>query len=217
MKKRRTFLGLFMLLSLAFVGVGYAALTNTLTVNGTLNATKNDENLNVQFVASQAIARTAADTEDTSFTVTHSASDKTATVNVNGINELNSYAEVCYVIQNNSLNLGDSVLDAFVNTTLDIKMVGGSGQATDKNTNDVNTFTGDHFKVEGEITTTYDAYNATYAGSITTDNDQTKGLDLPVGKVCFLKVKVTLVAPVLETIDTHTFTITFNASTEQFA
>ena len=215
MKKRRTFLGLFMLLCLAFVGVGYAALTNTLTVNGTLNATKNDENLNVQFVASQAIARHADHTEDTTFTVTHSTSDKTATVGVNGINDLGSYAEVCYVIKNNSEALVGSVkLDAVVDKELDIKMVAGSTDVTDDDQNaDKNVFLGDHFKVEGEITTTYAGYTGTEV--VTDDLVATEGCDLAVGKVCFLVVRVTLVAPVIETVDTHTFTITFNATTAE--
>lgn len=215
MKKRRTFLGLFMLLSLAFVGVGYAALTNTLTVNGTLNATKNDSNLNVQFVASKAAARTSTGAEDTSFTVTHSATDKTATVNINGISDLGSYAEVCYVIKNNSEDL--DVLNAFVNTELDIKMVAGSVDVTteDRNANP-NIFEGDHFQVEGEITTDYPAVDAAQYGTLATDDGTTKGLDLDVGEVCYLKITVTLVAPVLDdTVDTHTFTITFNATTEK--
>lgn len=212
MKKRRAFLGLFMLLSLAFVGVGYATLTNTLTVNGTLNATKNDENLNVQFVASQAIARHADDTEDTTFTVTHSASDKTATVGINGINELDSYAEVCYVIKNNSEDL--DALNAVVDYALDIKMVADSTDVTGDDTDaDPNVFVGDHFKVEGAIATTYDAYNATYGTLVSNDTDVTDGCDLDVGEVCYLVVKVTLVAPVLETVPTHTFTITFDATT----
>ena len=216
MKKRRTFLGLFMLLCLAFVGVGYAALTNTLTVNGTLNATKNDENLNVQFVASQAIARHEDNTEDTTFTVTHSANDKTATVGVNGINDLGSYAEVCYVIKNNSEALVGSVkLDAVVSKELSINMIAGSTNVTDNDQNkgDPNVFLGDHFKVEGEITTTYAGYSGTEI--VTDDLVATEGCDLAVGKVCFLVVRVTLVAPVIETIDTHTFTITFNATTAE--
>ena len=217
MKKRRTFLGLFMLLCLAFVGVGYAALTNTLTVNGTLNATKNDENLNVQFIASKATARTADNAEDTSFTVAHSTSDKTATLNINGINELNSYAEVCYVIQNNSDDLEQ--LNAVVSTKLDIKILSESTDVTDKDKEkaDPNVFLGDHFRVDGRIDTTYDAYNATYGTLVTddTDLDVANGCDLDVGEVCYLVVRVTLIAPVLETFDTHTFTITFDATTVQ--
>ncbi len=218
MKKRRTFLGLFMLLSLAFVGVGYAALTNTLTVNGTLNATKNDENLNVQFIASQAIARTAGDTEDTSFTVTHGATDQTATVNVNGINEIGSYAEVYYVIKNNSESLvGDIKLDALVDTNLKITMATTDPETipTDAADEDPNVFWGDHFKVEGSIVTTYDGFDLTPYGPIATDDEHgpTTGLDLDVGEVCLLVVKVTLVAPVLDTVPTHTFAITFNAKT----
>jgi hypothetical protein len=204
-----------MLLSLAFVGVGYAALTNTLTVNGTLNAAKNDENLNVQFVASQATARRFDGSEDTTFTVTHSASDKTATVNVNGINELYSYAEVCYVIKNNSEDLGGTIkLNAVVETELDIKMVGPTGVVADKVTTDKNTFTGDHFTVSGDIRTKYDAYDATYGTLASNDTDLTDGCDLDVEEVCYLVVKVTLIAPILEdTFDTHTFTISFDAST----
>jgi hypothetical protein len=216
MKKRRTFLGLFMLLSLAFVGVGYAALTNTLKVNGTLNATKNDENLNVQFIASQATAKHKDGSEDTAFTVTHSASDKTATVNVNGINELDSYAEVCYVIKNNSKPLvGTVILDAVVSTELDIKMLKGSEDITgnDQNLADKNVFKGNHFSVEGRITNEYDENDATY-GTVTDDDDYSdKFCDLGVNEVCFLVVRVTLIAPILDTFDTHTFTISFNAST----
>ena len=219
MKKRRTFLGLFMLLSLAFVGVGYAALTNTLTVNGTLNAAKNDENLNVEFIASHATARTADDTEDTTFTIAHTATGKTASINVNGINGLNSYAEVCYVIKNNSEDLGGTIkLNAVVETELDIKMLKGSTDVTniDKE-GDPNVFLGDHFKVEGRIDTTYDAYDATYGTLVTDDTDLAveNGCDLDVGEVCYLVVRVTLIAPILETFDTHTFEITFDATTVQ--
>ena len=98
MKKRRTFLSLFMLASLAFVGVGYAALTNTLSIGGGITATKNNDNLKVEFVASKAHTRDAQGNEDTSYTASHSVSGKTAEISVGGINEVGSYAEFIFVV-----------------------------------------------------------------------------------------------------------------------
>lgn len=95
-------------------------------------------------------------------------------------------------------------------------MVAGSVDMTTEDGNaDPNIFEGAHFEVKGEITTTYDAVNSATYGTLATDDTNTKGLDLDVGQVCYLVVKVTLIAPVLDTVDTHTFTITFNATTEK--
>ena len=49
MKKRNLFLGVFLVLAVLFLGIGYAALSNSLSINGTINSEANDDNLVVDF------------------------------------------------------------------------------------------------------------------------------------------------------------------------
>lgn len=221
MKKRRTFLSLFMLASLAFVGVGYAALTNTLSIGGGITATKNDDNLKVEFVASKAHTRDAQGNEDTSYTASHSVSGKTAEISVGGINEVGSYAEFIFVVKNNSPVLDGQELDAVLDAAFDIKVntssVENAPEKTGASPTD-NVFEGDHFTISVNYTDDSDDFGTTYTADLTTIDELNPGeVELAVGKVVYVVVKVELTTPININDDTpfeqHNITITFNAET----
>lgn len=222
MKNRRTFLSLFVLASLAFVGVGYASLTNTLTIGGTASATKNDDNLKVEFVASKAHTKDAEGNEDTGFIATHSVSGKTASMSVSNINEVGSYAEFVYVVRNNSPELDGASLDAVLDSKFDIKVSAGTttnAQEKESASTTDNVFEGDHFTISAEYATSHPDFtttgeDATYEAITIEDENR---VYLEVGKVVFVVVTVELTTPInindSSNFDEHTITVTFNATT----
>ena len=218
MKKRRMFLSLFMLLSLSFIGVGYAALTNTLDVDGKITATKNDNNLKVEFVASKAHNKHPDGSEATTFQATHSVSGKEAEVIIENINEVGSYSEFVLVIKNNSVDLEDDTvtLDALLDENLVITL-SGDQPATDSDTSNKNSFEGEHFTVSAYYDNTYTGFGDTYADSLVSTIPSSGSVELAVGKVVFLVVRVELTTPVnindSDAFPVHTFNIKFNATT----
>ena len=221
MKNRRMFLSLFVLASLAFVGIGYAALTNTLSIGGGITAEKNNDNLKVEFVASKAHTKDSEGNEDTSYTASHSASGKTAEISVGGINEVGSYAEFIFVVKNNSPELDgeklDAVLDASFDITVNTASVGNANEKDGASSTD-NSFEGDHFTISVYYTDESVDFGDTYTSDLTSVNELNPGaVELDVGKVVYVVVKVELTTPVNINDDTpfeqHNITITFNAQT----
>ena len=207
MKNRKLFISLFLLVSLLFLGVGYAALTNTLNIGGSISATKNDKNLKVEFTESVLHAQDALGNEDTTFLVESTYSGQSATVTIQNMSTLGQTAVIEFKVSNNSENLAS--LTATLDTA-DISVnLGLEGVALDagKDSNAAsNIFEGDHFDVSAEFFTKTEAN----IGSIT-DGVAT----ITSGQHVYIRVTVELVEIVSSsTFPTHDIIISFVAETE---
>lgn len=104
MKKRRSLITILMVCLIALVGIGYAAITSTLTINGTSNATASDSNFTVVF-------DTAKDDTVTNCTIT-ALEETSATVTVDGskLTKTGDTATATLTINNTSDELGANLV-----------------------------------------------------------------------------------------------------------
>ena len=102
MKKKRTFLGVALLIAVLVLGVGYAAITKNLSISGTASATTNNENFKVKFEGTPVTDKTNAPSSTVEATVTN---DLTATINVSGLTTTNDTVTATYTIKNESPEL----------------------------------------------------------------------------------------------------------------
>lgn len=214
MKKRRLFLVLFLLVSLVFLGLGYAKLNNTLNINGSLSAQKNDSNLKVEFVGHKNITRHKDDTEATVFSLSTQASGQTAYITVSEIAIPGDYAEIALVVKNNSVELDslNAVLGSAFTIELGEGTVDGSNytithSATNGSTNP-NEFEGEHFLIQVSYAETYNGLDAA-TGTLNDDGTAT----LNVGKTMIVVVRITLIDIVSDTFNPHVVKVSFGAST----
>ena len=206
MKKRRIFIGMFLLVAAAFLGLGFAELTNNLTIGGTLSAEANNDNLKVEFVAHETHALRDG-VEDTTFTISVSESGQTATINVNQMSMVGQTAEVIFKVQNNS-----EALDSLTAVLDPVFTIGLGGSAVDSDgDSENNEFDGDHFFVKVEYLTKGEAgegeklASGTHAGKY----------EIQANEQVYVKVTIRLDDAVVGTLDDHPLTISFNAKTAE--
>lgn len=103
MKKRNTYVGLFLLVAVLMLGIGYAAISNiSLYITGTAKATISDENFKVKFTGTPTVNKedivTATITDDTH-----------ATMVVDSLKAKGDTATATYTILNESADLSASI------------------------------------------------------------------------------------------------------------
>lgn len=114
MKQKKTFIIVALLLAVLLLGIGYAAMAGiTLNINGTANATIDNTNFVVKFVADSAQVSNA---EKVTATVTD---DKTARIAVNGLTAKGDYETATYTIKNESADLSARLSAAITNNNKD--------------------------------------------------------------------------------------------------
>ena len=95
MKNKKTFVGIALLILVLVLGIGYAAITGSLTIGGTAKATTDDDNFKVVFtgipVVSESKYATASITDGIN-----------AKIDVTGLTQKGQYVTVTYDIVNNS-------------------------------------------------------------------------------------------------------------------
>lgn len=95
-KSKKTFVGVFLILAVLFLGVGYAAIVNiTLKISGTLGATADDKNFEVAF-SDKAIV-----TSDSKITA-EKTDDLNVTIKVTGLTAKGDHVTATYEIENKS-------------------------------------------------------------------------------------------------------------------
>ena len=217
MKNRRLFISVFLLISLLFLGVGYAVLTNELSINGSIDAVANDDNLKVEFVGNTTSAKEdEVGTESTAFTVATTQSGQDATITINGISKIGQNAVVIYKVQNNSSNVEalTASLDPEFNISLGVGTVNGSSytvtEKSDDYNSDPNIYLGKHFEIKVEYSKETDG-----TGTITTGTGgEVQNVILKSGEFIYVKVTIKLINPVqVEDFPKHVFTIGFEANT----
>lgn len=119
MKNRRNIIVAFLLCACLIVGVGYAALTDTLMING--NVTVKHENANNVFDGCVIFDNTITNGDNQIDTIEYSADADTATVSVNSLTVegskatftlkiINNYQETIYATP--TIDLGSSLYDS---------------------------------------------------------------------------------------------------------
>lgn len=220
MKKRRLVISLFLIATVAFLGIGYSALTKELKVTGRLDAVKNNENLNVHYVAEKfTVVKNPADSA-TIVATPSLTSELVANIVVSGMTEIGEKVTVYYMIQNNSD--ATEALDATLSLPY-VSVTANSASAIDDNAaKDV--FEGDHFKIAASYVTTDG--NETATGSVSegvasikapvADNELTTDVNETAdGQTIWLKVEVELIDVItVDSFPTHNIQIIFNASTK---
>lgn len=95
MKKKRTYVTLALIIAILMLGVGYAAVTKELTINGTLNATVDNSQFIVEFTE-------AAEATNLKGTPTASGTSATFTVDGSKMQTKGDTASVKFTITNNT-------------------------------------------------------------------------------------------------------------------
>ena len=184
MKKRNTFIGMFLIIAVLVLGVGYAALNGvTLTLNGTANVKANAD-FSVKFVelVSRSTENKVIGVEETEVDVVNGniENDLNATMTVN-LDTTNKTAYAIYKIQNTSSEL---------NATVDVKTEGS--------------FTGtnaEYLSVSSEL----------YSDENCETLLETTELEKETG-IAYLKVTVDLTKLPVDDIKNATFTIELEAT-----
>ena len=105
--KKALQIGLFVLVAIVVLGVGYAAISAVnLIINGNATASVNQNNFKVHFTQAQAISgstgvsgTSSIDTQD----------DTKATFDVTGLTKIGDYAEAVYTVRNDSNGIGAEI------------------------------------------------------------------------------------------------------------
>lgn len=231
MKKRRTFLSLFMLASLAFVGVGYAALTRNLSVDTNLKADANNHNLNVKF-HSDIMGYKLEKGDKTKITVGVGPivnNPQAASVTITGLSGYEDEVTVYLLVVNES-DMSENLHAVLTNPSVTVSHSTTNEASVDKDGNITDgSFRGNHFVINteyvygsevtvdstsGEKTLTYD-----YMGEVKT----VEGKKVPyletktsakgsVGEGVWLKINYKLVNVVTDSFDVHKVTVSFSAN-----
>lgn len=113
MNKKKSMTGLFLILAILFIGIGYAAISNvTLTINGNAKVTPGDSSFNVHFVydennsANNNITGTAGGGYTaTAATVAKYTGLTTGTIDAMDFTKKDEYIDFPFVIKNDSTEL----------------------------------------------------------------------------------------------------------------
>lgn len=97
MKNKKTFVGIALLIVVLALGIGYAAITDTLKITGTATTGIDPDNLQVVFTGETNPATTT-----NGVTATATANSKSATLNVTGLTTRGDTRTATYTIQNQS-------------------------------------------------------------------------------------------------------------------
>ena len=97
MKNKKLLVGIALLIVVLVIGIGYAAITDSLTISGTATATANDDNFKVVFNGTK--------TADDGVTATVTAGTKTATMDVSGLTTTGQTKSATFTIENQSAEL----------------------------------------------------------------------------------------------------------------
>ena len=97
MKNKKLLVGIALLIVVLVIGIGYAAITDSLTITGTAKATANDDNFKVVFNGTK--------TADDGVTATVTAGEKTASMDVTGLTTAGETKSATFTIQNQSAEL----------------------------------------------------------------------------------------------------------------
>ena len=102
MKRKKTYVGLILLIAVLMLGIGYAAMSNiTLNITGSASAVVKDENFSVLFVGTPEVS-----SDDVTAKI---IDDHNATLNVTGLSAKGDKATVTYTVKNASEDLSASV------------------------------------------------------------------------------------------------------------
>ena len=209
MKKRRLIIGMFLLFAFLGLGIGYAALSNSLTVTGITSAGIDDNNLNVVF---EHDASTYATSGCTVYDLTEGTKSARVRVNADALKNLGDVAWAKIKVTNKTTGAKDATLDA----TLSQPTITPSGFAVTADPSDAQVSTGTHFKfsyywvetlAEADTTKVVDADVLKLAA----DNETTTGVN--EAESLYLYIKVELITIPTEPIGDHTFYIGFDAKT----
>ena len=209
MKKRKLFIGLFLLISLLFLGVGYAALTNSLSIGGTIASELDDSNLVVEFDKTTFETNVS---DDTLAIKSQSIQSNSVSFGVEGFSTQGQSAYVILKVVNNSVAAVE--YDALLDASFVIKMTHGNNGVTDaEGSQKDNTYTGKHFEVAVEYLQQYTDKNSatqTATGTISADGVTLKATG---NQYIFVKVSIKVINPIVTELEAHQFTISFNANT----
>ena len=117
MNKKKSMTGLFIILAVLFIGIGYAAVSNiTLTINGNARVTPGDSSFDVHFVyddgtpANNIITGTAGGGYTvTANTVAKYTSKTTGTIDAMDFTKKDEYIDFPFVIKNSSEELSAKI------------------------------------------------------------------------------------------------------------
>ena len=211
MRIRSLVLSLFLVVAVLFLGLGYARLTNTLNVGGTIGSTPDNSNLDVRF-ANDTTAPAATKVSSDNVTVGgFSYESKSVTFGVAGFTAQNQSATIILKVVNNSVQHEDYA--AYLSKEFGITMTHGEGRVTATGSQTGNIYTGEHFRIAVSYIESYEnrlgeTVNAT--GTITEGQPR---LDAVGNEYVFVKIEISVINPIVGAMDEHQFTISFDAYT----
>ena len=228
MRKRSLILSTFLLVAVLFLGLGYAALTNTLNIGGTIGSTPDNNNLDVRFVNDTTLPAATKVSSDNIAVGGFNYEAKSVTFGVSGFSSQGDKAIVVLRIANNSAHHPE--YDAQLSSDFAIGMTHGESKTPAVDENDVpvtqngNKLTGEHYEITVQ-------YISEYTKSSIDGNDETvratgdlnggspilQTVDstnsLQTNEYIFVMITVEVISPIVEVMDEHQFTVSFTATT----
>lgn len=119
MKKNKTFITLALLIAVAILAVGYAAIGGiNLEITGSASATTSDKNFKVKFVGTPTSDKTGVSANSTNVVVTPAITDdRNATLNVSGLTTKNDTVTATYTVKNESEDITATVAKGEITNT----------------------------------------------------------------------------------------------------
>lgn len=220
MRKRSLVLSLFLVLSVLFLGLGYATLTTSLQATGTIGSTPDSSNLNVRFVNDITNpAETVVSNNKVTIDVSNYES-KSVSFGVAGFTAEGQSATIVLKIANNSQPHPEyaAILDKTFDIVMSYKDGDGYTEVTDVTTVDVEDapygsyFEGDHYKVTVQYVTEFTGLNGSLPAAINVDmNGGAPILEAENNEFVYLLIKVEVINPITDEMPEHKFTVTFDA------
>lgn len=106
-RKSPLYIGMFVFLAVLMLGIGYAAISDNLNINGDILASPSDENFNVKF--DPTVEPTTTKSRETATVTATVASDLVAKIDVKGLTTTHDTITATYTIKNESAELGASL------------------------------------------------------------------------------------------------------------
>lgn len=213
MKRRRLIISLFLIAAVALLGIGYSAVSKTLSATTEVGAVNSSADFNVVFVKSGSkCTNNSSDTTKPQASIL-SAANQSASLEIKNLASTGDKVEFYLLIQNTSKV--SEYLDATLATPyIEVYYVtdeGSTSKATNENKEGNDVFKGPHFLIKAEYV---DIENAD--PKLVDSENNTATLKAPssdaAGEQVYLKITVTLENPFVNETNKHRIVVDFKAT-----
>ena len=209
MKRRRLIISLFLIAAVALLGIGYSAVSKTLSATTEVGAVNSSADFNVVFVKSGSESKIVSNGSGQTTAAILSAANQSASLEIKNLASTGDKVEFYLLIQNTSKV--SEYLDATLATPyIEVYYVTDEGSTSQKH----DVFEGPHFNITATYTDKYDETTLSNAGKIANNTATLKApsSDAAAGEQVYLKITVTLENPFVNETNKHRIVVDFKAT-----